>query len=196
MKSVVTVYSDNICPFCTIGAKRLRILQNELDFDVHWRPFEIHPDTPKEGKLTAEYFKNHDAGQMKQYIENFGKDVGMKLNGKLLANSKLSLAANNFAREKGKFPEFHEAVFKANFEDGKNIGEITVLLDLAEGVGIDTQELKTYLEDEANLKKVDESSKEAQMLGITGVPTFILNNKVLVGAQPIEVIREFIQNNS
>ncbi len=64
---------------------------------------------------------------MKQYIENFGKDVGMKLNGKITGKLKISLAIT-FAREKGKFPEFHEAVFKANFEDGKNIGEIALFI--------------------------------------------------------------------
>lgn len=193
-RPIVVIYSDNICPFCTIGAKRLRKLKEELDFDVDWRAFEIHPETPKEGRLTSEYFKGRDTERMKRHIEEFGKDVGMKLNGKLLANSKLSLAANNFAKEKGKFPEFHEALFKANFEEGKNIGDIEVLLGIAEEVELSRQDLKEYLEDKNNLHKVDASSKEAQEMGITGVPTFILNNKSVVGAQSIETLREFIIN--
>lgn len=193
-KPTVIIYSDNICPFCTIGAKRLRALQNELEFDVDWRAFEIHPETPKEGRLTSEYFKGRDTERMKLHIEEFGKDVGMKLNGKILANSRSSLAANNFAKGKGKFPEFHEAVFRANFVDGKNIGDMDVLLEIGEEAGLNKVELKTYLEDEDNLKKVDTSSKEAKAMGITGVPTFILNEKSVVGAQPIEVLREFIKN--
>ena len=191
-KPTVVIYSDNICPFCTIGAKRLRQVQKELDFDVDWRAFEIHPETPKEGRLTAEYFKGRDMNRMKQYIEDFGKDVGMKLNGNILANSRLSLAANNFARGKGHFEAFHEAIFRANFEEGKNIGDLPTLLDIAKEVGLDPQELKQYLEDESNLQKVDRSSKEAQERGITGVPTFIINGKAVVGAQTIEVIQEFI----
>lgn len=193
-KPTVIIYSDNICPFCTIGAKRLRKLQEELDFDVDWRAFEIHPETPKEGRLTSEYFKGRDTERMKRHIEEFGKDVGMKLNGKLLANSKLSLAANNFAKEKRRFPEFHEALFKANFEEGKNIGDMEVLLNIGEETGLDRQELKTYLEDEGNLKAIDKSSAQAKELGITGVPTFIINGKAVVGAQPIEVLKKFVEN--
>jgi len=193
-KPTVIIYSDNVCPFCTIGAKRLRKVQKELDFAVEWRAFEIHPETPKEGRLTSEYFKGRDTEQMKRHIEEFGKDVDMKLNGRILANSRLSLAANNFASERGHFDAFHEAVFKANFEEGKNIGDIEVLLSIAEEVGLSRQELKAYLEDEKNLLTVETSSKEAQEMGITGVPTFIINKKAIVGAQPTETLREFIIN--
>jgi predicted DsbA family dithiol-disulfide isomerase len=193
-KIKVIAYSDNICPFCTVGAKRLKKLQQELDFDVEWKAFEIHPETPKEGMKTANYFPNYDMKTMKNHIENFGKDVGIKLNGDVLANSKLSLAANEFAKEKGKFNEFHEAIFKANFEDGENIGDINVLLAIAEGVGLNKKELSQYLRNQENLNAIDESSAQALKLGITGVPSFIINSKMVVGAQSSEVLKEFIEN--
>jgi predicted DsbA family dithiol-disulfide isomerase len=193
-KIKVIAYSDNICPFCTVGAKRLKKLQQELDFDVEWKAFEIHPETPKEGMKTANYFPNYDMKKMKNHIENFGKDVGMKLDGDILANSKLSLAANEFAKEKGKFNEFHEAIFKANFEDGENIGDINVLLTIAQNIGLNKKELSQYLKDQENLNAIDESSAQAKKLGITGVPSFIINNKMVVGAQSSEVLKEFIEN--
>jgi predicted DsbA family dithiol-disulfide isomerase len=193
-KIKVIAYSDNICPFCTVGAKRLKKLQQELDFDVEWKAFEIHPETPKEGMKTVKYFPNYDMKMMKNHIENFGKDVGIKLNGDILANSKLSLAANEFAKEKGKFNEFHEAIFKANFEDGENIGDIDVLLAIAQGIGLNKEELSQYLGDQKNLDAIDESSAQAMKLGITGVPSFIINNKIVVGAQSAEVLKEFIEN--
>ncbi len=193
-KIKVIVYSDNICPFCTVGAKRLKKLQQELDFDVEWKAFEIHPETPKEGVKTDDYFPNYDMERMKNHIESFGKDVGMKLNGDVLANSKLSLVANEFAKEKGEFNEFHAAIFKANFEEGKNIGELDVLQEIAQNVGLNKEELSQYLKDESNLKAIDESSAQAKELGITGVPSFIINNKMVVGAQPTEVLKELIEN--
>ncbi len=193
-KIKITAYSDNICPFCTVGAKRLKKLQQELDFDVEWRAFEIHPETPKDGVKTVDYFPKYDMEKMKNYIESFGKDVGIKLNGDVLANSKLSLAANEFAKKKGKFDKFHEAIFKANFEEGKNIGDMDVLLEIAQSVGLNKAELKLYLVDERNLEAIDESSAQAKKLGITGVPSFIINNKMVVGAQSIEVLKEFIEN--
>jgi predicted DsbA family dithiol-disulfide isomerase len=193
-KIKVIAYSDNICPFCTVGAKRLKKLQQELDFDVEWKAFEIHPETPKEGMKTANYFPNYDMKKMKNHIENFGKDVGIKLNGDILANSKLSLAANEFAKEKGKFNEFHEAIFKANFEDGENIGDINVLLTIAHDIGLNKEELSQYLRNQENLNAIDESSAQAKNSGITGVPSFIINNKMVVGAQSSEVLKEFIEN--
>jgi predicted DsbA family dithiol-disulfide isomerase len=193
-KIKVIAYSDNICPFCTVGAKRLKKLQQELDFDVEWKAFEIHPETPKEGMKTANYFPNYDMKKMKNHIENFGEDVGIKLNGDILANSKLSLAANEFAKEKGKFNEFQEAIFKANFEDGENIGDINVLLAIAQGIGLNKEELSQYLRNQENLNAIDESSAQAKKLGITGVPSFIINNKMVVGAQSSEVLKEFIEN--
>jgi predicted DsbA family dithiol-disulfide isomerase len=193
-KPTVVIYSDNICPFCTIGAKRLKKLQQELDFDVEWRAFEIHPETPKEGIKTADYFPNYNKEKMKTHIENIGKDVGIKLNGDILANSKLSLAANEFARQKGKFNEFHEGIFKANFEEGKNIGELNVLLEIGLSVGLSMEELSHYLKNTINLNAIDDSSSRAKELGITGVPSFIINNKMVVGAQPSKVLKEFIEN--
>ena len=192
-RPVVVVYSDNICPFCTVGARRLKKLQQEMDFDTEWRAFEIHPETPKEGAKTTDHFSEYDIDRMKKHIEHFGRDVDMKLNGKILANSKLSLAANEFSKQSGKFSEFQDAIFKANFEEGKNIGDIDVLLDIAEEVGLARQELRRYLADEKNLRAIDESSAKAIELGITGVPSFILKGEMTVGAQPIEVLKKFIE---
>ena len=93
-----------------------------------------------------------------------------------------------------KFNEFHEAIFKGNFEDGENIGDINVLLAIAEGVGLNKKELSQYLSNQENLNAIDESSAQAKNLGITGVPSFIINNKMVVGAQSSEVLKEFIEN--
>ena len=161
---------------------------------MEWKAFEIHPETPREGIKTANYFPNYDMERMKNQIENFGKDVGIKLNGHMLANSKLSLAANEFAKEKGKFNAFHKAIFKANFEDRENIGDIDVLLEIASSIGLNKEELSQYLDDQKNLNAIDESSAEAMKLGITGVPSFIINNKMVVGAQSSEVLKTFIEN--
>ena len=60
MKLKIIAYSDNICPFCYVGLKRIDKLKKEIDFDIEWRGFEIHPDTPKKGIKIKDYFKDFD----------------------------------------------------------------------------------------------------------------------------------------
>jgi predicted DsbA family dithiol-disulfide isomerase len=193
-KLKITVYSDNICPFCYIGSKRLRKVQKELDFDIEWKPFEIHPDTPAAGIKMEDYFRNFNPTEMSRYLENFGKDTGVKINNSILANSHLSLRANEFAKKHCKFDEFHEAIYKAYFEEDKNIGDINVILETAEKIGLDKGILKAFLESNETEDIIKESSLEAMRKNITGVPTFIISNEVIVGAQPFEVLKESIED--
>ncbi|MCH8318548.1 MAG: DsbA family oxidoreductase [Bacteroidetes bacterium] len=192
MKPKVIVYSDNICPFCYVGAKRIEKLKNEVDFDIEWKAFEIHPDTPKEGIAISDYFRNYNMDAAKKHLERFGKDVGIKINNDTLANSHLSLMANEFAKKHNKQEEFYMAIFKAYFEDGQNIGNLKILLEIGESVGLGRQELKAYMESDEAEREIEASSKEAVKLGITGVPTFIIGDKMIVGAQSYKVLKKAI----
>jgi len=192
MKPKIIAYSDNICPFCYVGAKRIEKLKQEVDFDIEWRAFEIHPDTPKEGIAISDYFRNYNMDAAKKHLERFGRDVGMKMNNDTLANSHLSLKANEFAKKHNKQDEFHMAIFKAYFEEARNIGRIEVLLEIAESVGLNKLELKTYIESEEAEQAIEASSNEARELGITGVPTFIIGDAMIVGAQSYKVLKEAI----
>lgn len=191
-KPKIIVYSDNICPFCYVGAKRIEKLKQEVDFDIDWRAFEIHPDTPKDGVAINDYFRGYNMDAAKNYLESFGKDVEMKMSNVTLANSHMSLKANEFANKHNKQDEFLMANFKAYFEDGKNIGTMEVVLKIGESVGLDEEKLKAYLESEEAEQAIEASSNEARELGITGVPTFIIGDKMIVGAQSYKVLKESI----
>ena len=192
MKLKIIAYSDNICPFCYVGAKRINKLKQEIDFDIEWKAFEIHPETPKEGIPLEDYFKNFKITAAKKYMERFGKDVEIKMNTKVLSNSRLSLKANEFAKDQNKLTGFHEAIFVAYFEDGKDIGNIDVILEVAESVGLDKDELKAYLQTDESDKIIQESSNQAMEYGITGVPTFIIGDKMMVGAQSYKALKKAV----
>ncbi|MCH7612951.1 MAG: DsbA family oxidoreductase [Candidatus Marinimicrobia bacterium] len=191
-KPKIIAYSDNICPFCYVGAKRIEKLKQEVDFDIEWRAFEIHPDTPKDGVAINDYFRGYNMDAAKNYLESFGKDVEMKMSNVTLANSHRSLMANEFANKHNKQDEFLMAIFKAYFEDGKNIGSMEVVLKIGESIGLDKEKLKVYLESEEAEQAIEASSNEARELGITGVPTFIIGDKMIVGAQSYKVLKESI----
>ncbi len=195
-KVKVTVFSDYICPFCYIGFYRVEQLKKKYDLEVEWRPFEIHPETPKEGtELNNLPFPKEYLDMMKANIKKLADDVGisLKLSDKL-PNSRLALYLSEFARKKGKFDEFHKLVFDSYWKDGKDIGDQDLILALAETIGLNRNEILEYITSEEPKSELTKSLKELRKYGINGVPTFIIGDKIVVGAQPYDVFKKVIEN--
>ena len=195
-KLKVTVFSDYICPFCYIGFYRVEQLRKNYDLEVEWRPFEIHPETPKEGtELNNLPFPKEYLDMMKANIKKLADDVeiSLKLSDKL-PNSRLALYLSEFARKNGKFDDFHKLVFDSYWKDGKDIGDQALLLDLAEAVGLNKNEILEYITSEEPKSELTKSLKELRRYGINGVPTFIIGDKIVVGAQPYDVFKKVIEN--
>lgn len=189
MKPKVIAYSDNVCPFCTIGARRIEKLQEELDFDIEWRPFELHPEVPSTGMSMDDYFQG--AGdELVKSVTDYGKDVSLTLKTRTLYNSRLSLKVNEYAKIEGKHDAFHKVIFKAYLEDDKNIGDVDTLLDIAQSVGLDRVKTKAFIESEEAETLITDSKNEALRLGINSVPSFIIGNNLIRGAYPYDSMKE------
>ena len=194
-KLKIIVYSDYICPFCYIGFYRIKKLKEEFDFDVEWRSFELHPETPKNGLLINSLpFAKEYLEMVMINVKRLADEVGIKFNfsGKL-PNSRLALMVSEFARKKGQFNEFHELIFDTYWKEGKDIGDLTLLLDLAGSIGLDKKELLEYIESDEPLNMLKKTSLELGNIRITGVPTFIIGDRVVVGAQPYEIFQTVIK---
>lgn len=112
----------------------------------------------------------------------------------ILPNSKLSLMASEFAKDMGKFHEIHERLFYDYFTAGKDFGNIDIILEAGESVGLNSEELRKSLLDNRYEDRLASATAEAEALGITGTPTFIINNQYkIVGAQPLEVFKETLR---
>ena len=195
-KLKIVVFSDYICPFCYIGYYRAEQLKENYDLEIDWRPFEIHPETPKEGtELNSLNFPKDYLDMMIANIKNLADEAGitLKLSDKL-PNSRLALYLSEFARKKGKFDEFHRLVLDSYWKEGKDIGDQALLLDLAEDVGFDRNEVIVYLNSEEPKAELMKSLKELRQYGINGVPTFIIGDRIVVGAQPYNVFKKVIEN--
>ena len=189
MPAKIIAYSDNVCPFCCIGARRLEKLQQELDFTIEWLPFELHPEIPEAGMGMDEYFGNRST-ELVNNVLDYGKDVGIVINTRSLYNSRNSLKVNELAKQEGLFGQFHRAIFKAYLEDDKNIGDTDILLTIAETAGLDRAKARAFINDpEADLW-VTKMRHEALRLGITSVPSFIIGNNLIKGAYPLEAMRQ------
>jgi len=193
-KIKVVAYSDYICPFCYIGYYRIKKLQEEYHLEVEWRPFEIHPETPTQGALIEDL--TFPPGYIERAFANvkrLAKEDGITLKfADKLPNSRLALYISEFARKKGKFEEFHKLVLEAYWLEGKDIGDKKLLMDLAASIGLDKDEIERYLNTDEPSMEVQKALKELRRYGFNGVPSFIFEDMVIVGAQSYEVFKKVI----
>ena len=108
-------------------------------------------------------------------------------------NSRLAQELAKWAESLGLGDQYHEAVFEAYYVEGRNIGKEDELVRLAGSVGLSGVEARSVLKDRRFSAAVDADWARSRELRITGVPTFVMNNRSIVGAQPYEVLEEFIE---
>jgi predicted DsbA family dithiol-disulfide isomerase len=188
----VTIYSDPVCPYCYIGADRVRRLQQEYNVPVVWKGFELHPEAP-EGGIPPSMFYQNDS-HLKRISENargLAEDAGLILGSHVVySNSRLALELGEFAEREGVGEAYRKGLFDAYFQQLRDIGDIAVLSDLAENIGLSRADAEKCLAERTMKPVVDEQILEARGYGITGVPTFIIGRYMVVGAQPYEVIKQ------
>jgi predicted DsbA family dithiol-disulfide isomerase len=107
----------------------------------------------------------------------------------IVPNSTLSFIASEFAKTKGLFEPFHKICYTAFWEDGVNLGDISVLQDLGQKAGIDPIEMKICLESGQFKSQTENQYREALSLGVTGIPSFVMGRYFFSGAQPYEFFR-------
>ncbi|TCP57607.1 putative DsbA family dithiol-disulfide isomerase [Tumebacillus sp. BK434] len=191
----IKIFSDYICPFCYVGKGLVGRLKEEFTIRDEWINIEIHPDTPQEGVLLTEKFPGMTTEQLFAGVRRAGALYGIAF-GQVdkLANSRQAIEASEYAREHGKFEEFHDLVLHAYFTEARDIGAVSVLLELARQAGLDAEELQRALEEGRYAASLEAAQEQAYQYGVSGTPTFIVNNKYrVVGAQSLESFRSVLK---
>lgn len=170
-------------------------LRQEFDITIDWRGVEIHPDTPSGGKPLNELFRIDDINRMMSHLRTMGAQFGITFADRsLLSNSRLALQAAEFSREQGKFDAFHEAVFVAYFTHGLDIGNPDVIEQIGRDCGLDPVAMKEAIANGTYLSRLEETKLDAAQHGVTGVPSFFINEKKsIIGAQPLDVFRRVLR---
>jgi predicted DsbA family dithiol-disulfide isomerase len=127
--------------------------------------------------------------RLKRVAEELGLPLGER---KKTYNSRLAQELGKWAETKGKGDEFHDAVFRAYFADGKNIAKTSVLAGLAKAVRLPEKEAREALKMRTFKEAVDSDWELAYQMGISSVPTFVLDHEAVVGAQPYEILGQFL----
>jgi predicted DsbA family dithiol-disulfide isomerase len=175
----------------------LRKLKPDFDFIVHHRGFQIHPEWPAEGMPAEQWRPDMDPKARQTLWERIGAmgaAAGVEMHApRILANSMPALQAAEFAADADLAEAFEERVFHAYFNEGLNIGKRNVLLDLGAEVGLDRAALTAALDSGKYAVRVKNHAQAASQRGISGVPTFLIGDWPLVGAQSEDVMRQVLR---
>jgi predicted DsbA family dithiol-disulfide isomerase len=176
---------------------RIDRLQKEYEVHIQWTPFPLHPDTPEEGLTLEELFagRNIDLDKARQRLRQVARELGLPLGERTKTyNSRLAQELAKWAESKGKGDQFHKAAFEAYFVAGKNIGKVDELILLAQSLGLPEEEARQVLMSRTFKEAVDTDWSRCHALGITAVPTFVIDHQGLVGFQSYEVLAQFFQS--
>lgn len=199
----IDVVSDVVCPWCYLGKKRLEqaieAVSGEVNVAVTYRPYQLNPEMPSQGvdhmKHLADKLGGKDAvDRAHQMLAGLGHEAGIDFDFDAVKISPNTLDAHRLLRWamiEGPAVQSRVALalFRAYFEEGKNIGDRQALLDVAEQAGMDRAVVCALFSAGADVDAVKEEIGMAREMGVTGVPCFIIDNKYAVmGAQSADVL--------
>ncbi|WP_334060018.1 DsbA family oxidoreductase [Alteromonas sp. S005] len=203
-KVTVNMVSDVVCPWCIVGYQRLQEAIKTLDnieVDIKFHPFELNPNMPAEGQNLREHIMEKYGISEQQSVENrarlvqAGEELGFAFNfnddsrmqNTFKAHQLIHFAAQNDLEEAMKL-----SLFNAYFTDGKDVNDLGVLIELAEAVGLDKAETEAVIKNEKYAQVVREEETLWMQRGIQSVPTFVIGNQGVAGAQEPATLAAFI----
>lgn len=169
----IDIWSDYVCPFCYLELPALQRLAREHpgQLEIVWRAFELRPEPKPTLDPDGEYL--HTTWNRSVYPMAAERGMVLKLP-PVQPRSRSAFEAAAFAATQGRFDAMHEALFRAFFEDGRDIGQHEVLCDIAARVGLDPAQLGEALAEGRHTAAVLDDQKLALSLGVTGVPIMVL----------------------
>ena len=192
----IDIVSDIVCPWCAIGYKKLSEamtqLDDEISFEVNWKPYELHPEIPEEGFDKKEYYKikfgkSSGSNDRFNFISDEGKKVGLEFNFKKSKNLPNTFLAHRLlwlSRSKNIQDNLAEDLFYAYFTEGRDVGNKDVLIEIASENGLNREEIRKFFQTNIGYDEVLREENRAREMNIFSVPTYIFNKKyLLVGGQ-------------
>jgi len=208
MTLTVDVISDVICPWCFIGKRRLEkaIAAHGEPEKVQWHAFQLNPAMPKEGISRKEYrtrkFGSWERSmQLDANIVATGKDEGIHFDFDRMERTPNTVDAHRLiwvADKEGVQDAVVEALFRAYFTEGRDIGNRQTLIDVAAEAGLDRKRAEAVLDGDEGIEAIKEAGEQALRLRVDSVPFFVVNGKkTLSGAlQPDTFLEAFRQAES
>jgi predicted DsbA family dithiol-disulfide isomerase len=175
---------------------RIEKLKQTFEIDTTLVHFPLHPDTPAEGRAMAEFYAERQLdpeamyARMKRLMDAEGLPYGRRTH---TYNSRLAQELGKWADTQPGGAALHDALYRAYFVDARNIGDVDVLIDVAQAVGLPADEARAVLAERRFKAAVDQDWAKSRTYGVTGVPTFVAGGQGVVGAQPYEVLEQLLE---
>jgi predicted DsbA family dithiol-disulfide isomerase len=200
----IDVVSDVICPWCFLGKHRLEKAISqvpEVSVTVRWRPFFLDPNIPAGGVARKDYltakFGEARLATLHDPLVKAGQEEGVPYNFDKITRTPNTLDAHRLIRwaaNAGKQGDMVTALFNAYWRDGEDIGDRATLARLAGACGLDGKAIAAEFEKDTNKLQVHQEVRQAQTMGIQGVPTFIFGESMgITGAQSVDVLVDGIR---
>ena len=202
----IEIWSDIMCPFCYIGKRRLESALADFEYadqvQIEWKSFLLNPDMVTDpSKSTLEYLsetKGWSKAQTYQVTQQVvemaaGEGLTYHMDKTVVANAKNAHRLLQLAKTLGKGDEMKERLLKAYFTEGANIDDKLTLTKLAMEVGLESGRVLQCLDSNEFSDKVDQDIYESRLIGVRGVPFFVVDRKYgISGAQPKEAFEQTI----
>ncbi|HLS09070.1 DsbA family oxidoreductase [Lentibacillus sp.] len=203
----IDVWSDFVCPFCYIGKRRLEGALEQFahrnNVEISYKSYELDPNAEENPDQNIHEYLANQKGmsfeQAKSMNESLGEqaaEVGLTYNFDTMQHTNTFDAHRvaKYAAVKGKGKEMTERLLKAYFTDSELISDHKTLVKLSGEVGLDKDDVTALLKADDYAGDVRADEKEAEQLGVQGVPFFVFNDKYAVsGAQPQEAFSEVLE---
>lgn len=204
------LYADLVCPWCWIGDRRLfaaietvRASHPEVRFDLMWRPFQLDPTVPADGRDWADVIETKFGGAQRaapmfERVASAGADDGITFHFDRISrapNTVRGHAVVMLAQHRGVDPwPLVESLFAAYFADGEDLGDVNVLVKHAVAAGLEEPDVREALANGTYDVDVQQGQRDAARLGIQGVPFLVLDGRYGVsGAQPTPVFVQALE---
>lgn len=169
----IDVWSDYVCPFCYLELPVIRQLEERFrgQLMVVWRAFELRPDPKPTLDPSGEYLTTTWERSVYPMARQRGMDLRLP---PVQPRSRKALETALFANDRDRFSEMNEALFRAFFVQGRDIGDTGVLAAIAGEVGLNPDDLRQALAHNHYTAQVLDDQQLAHTLGITGVPMMVM----------------------
>jgi predicted DsbA family dithiol-disulfide isomerase len=196
----VDLIADLACPWCYIGLVRLdraRALRPDWPVRLQWWPYLLNPTLPPEGMDRAAYLRAKFGGdaaarQVYRRIVESAQDDGIAFAFERMPRTPNTILAQRLvllAEQQGRGEDMIRVLFGALFEQGRDIGHLATLVELAEKAGLDRAAAAAFLRSQEQAQEVLLAHQRAERLGVRGVPVFVVDREqAITGAQPPEVL--------
>ncbi|EGV44524.1 DsbA family oxidoreductase [Bizionia argentinensis JUB59] len=205
-KLKIDIVSDVVCPWCTIGYKRLEKAISELGIEdqveIEWQPFELNPNMPAEGQNVIEHISEKYGStldqqkQSQQQMMEAGAELGFKFDyfdEMRMANTFDAHILLEYAKDFNKQTQLKMALTKAFFSDRKDVSKRVILKEALLSVGLNAEDGLARLDNEEAQNEVRTKQEYWRNLGVNSVPTMVFNRKSAVtGAQPVDTFKQVL----